>query len=194
LDRHDAPLAFDAVDAGSGADRVLVVPALLLARPADLDRLAALLGRPPADLRAQLRGVDRTTLSLPVADVPAAVGAAVGAAAIRGVWVDPEPRRVYPTGALLGPVLGFAGVATREDGQRWPGLPLGEIVGRAGLEQQYDAVLRGIDGQQCFFVSPQGVPVALGERSAPVPGADLRLSLDVGLQRQLDADIAAAMR
>src|SRR4051794_13738068 len=194
VDRHDAPLAVDAVDVGSGVDRVLVVPALLLARPADLDRLAVLIGRPPADLRAQLRGADRTTLSLPVADVPAAVGAAVGAAAIGGVWVDPEPRRFYPTGALLGPVLGFAGVATPDDEKRWPGLPPGEIVGRAGLEHQYDAVLRGVDGQQCLYVDPAGVPVALGARRDPVPGADLRLSLDVGLQQQLATSVAAAVR
>jgi cell division protein FtsI/penicillin-binding protein 2 len=91
-------------------------------------------------------------------------------------------------------VLGFAGVATPDDEERWPGLPSGEIVGRAGLEQQYDAVLRGINGRQCLYVDPLGVPVALGERQDPVPGADLRLSIDLGLQRQLDAALAAAMR
>ena len=40
-DRHDAPLAVNAADVGSGVDRVVVVPALLRARPADIDRLAA---------------------------------------------------------------------------------------------------------------------------------------------------------
>jgi cell division protein FtsI/penicillin-binding protein 2/cell division protein FtsW (lipid II flippase) len=194
VDRHDAPLAANAADVGSGVDRVLVVPALLLARPADTDRLADLLGRPGRDLRAQLRGVDRTTLSLPVAEVPRGVGDAVGAAGIAGVSVVAEPRRVYPQGALLGPVLGFAGVATPDDETRWPGLPPGEIVGRAGLERQYDAVLRGIDGKQCMYVDPTGVPVALGERHDPVPGADLRLSLDLGLQQQLTASLAAAVR
>src|SRR5690349_9447756 len=115
LDRHDAPLAVDATAVGSGVDRVLAVPALLLAHPAALDHLADLIGRPRPDLRAQLRAVDRTTLSMPVGDVPPAVGDAVGAAGIAGAFVVPEPRRVYPTGALLGPVLGFAGVATPDD-------------------------------------------------------------------------------
>jgi cell division protein FtsI/penicillin-binding protein 2 len=85
-------------------------------------------------------------------------------------------------------------VATPEDEERWPDLPLGEYVGRAGLEQQYDAVLRGINGRQCLYVDPEGVPVALGERQEPVPGADLRLSIDLGLQRVLDARLAAAVR
>jgi cell division protein FtsI/penicillin-binding protein 2 len=39
-----------------------------------------------------------------------------------------------------------------------------------------------------------GVPVALGERQDPVPGADLRLSLDLGLQQVLDARLAEAVR
>ena len=69
-DRHGVPLAANAVDAGSGVDRVLVVPALLRARPADVDRLAQLTGRPADDLRAQLRAAPATTLSLPVAEVP----------------------------------------------------------------------------------------------------------------------------
>src|SRR3954466_8064846 len=80
IDRHDAPLAVNAVDAGSGVDRVHVVPALLLDRPADIDRLAELTGRPRDELHAQIGAAPRTTLSLPVADVPRGVGDAVAAA------------------------------------------------------------------------------------------------------------------
>src|SRR3954469_14346261 len=193
-DRPDAPLAVNAADVGSGVDRVLVVPALLRSRPADIDHLAELTGQPAGDLHAQISAAESTTLSLPVAEVPRGIGDAVTAAAISGVLVVPEPRRVYPQGALLGPVLGFAGVATPEDEKRWPDLPPGEIVGRAGLEQQYDAVLRGIDGQQSVYVDPAGVPVALGDRKEPVRGADLRLSLDLGLQQQLEAGLVGAMQ
>jgi cell division protein FtsI/penicillin-binding protein 2/cell division protein FtsW (lipid II flippase) len=194
IDRHDAPLAVNAVDVGSGVDRVHVVPALLLDRPADIDRLAELTGRPRDELHAQIGAAPGPTLSLPVAEVPRGVGDAVTAARIAGVFVVPDPRRVYPAGPLLGPVLGFAGIATPQDEERWPDLPSGEVVGRAGLEQQYDAVLRGINGRQCLYVNPQGVPAALGERQDPVPGADVRLAIDLGLQRQLDASLAAAVR
>ncbi|SDF40840.1 Cell division protein FtsI/penicillin-binding protein 2 [Blastococcus fimeti] len=192
-DRHDVPLALDAGDAGVGVDRVLGVPALLRGRPADVDRLAQLTGAPAADLHALLAVTEDTVLSLAMADVPRAVGDAITAAGIPGVFVVPEPRRAYPHGALLGPVLGFVGVATPEDVARWPGLAAGEAVGRAGLERQYDAVLRGIGGRQCLYVDPLGVPVALGEHRAAVRGADLRLSLDLGLQRRLDAGLAAAL-
>src|SRR3954471_24222863 len=80
-DRHDAPLAENAADVGAGVDHVLVVPALLRARPAEVDRLAQLVGRPSGDLGAQLRATADTTLSLAVGDVPRAVGDAVTGAA-----------------------------------------------------------------------------------------------------------------
>jgi len=190
-DRHGSPLATSPAD---GPARVVAVPALLLPDPAAVTRLATLTGQPAGAVRGRLDAVPPTTLSVPVADVPAPVGAAITRAAISGVTVVPAPRRVYPTGALLGPVLGFTGVATPAEQSRWPSLPLGEVVGRAGLEQQYDAVLRGVDGQQCVYVNPVGQPVVMGPHTDPVPGANLRLSLDLGMQRVLDANLAAAMR
>ncbi|WP_222263056.1 FtsW/RodA/SpoVE family cell cycle protein [Modestobacter marinus] len=193
-DRHDVPLAANAADVGTGVDRVLVVPSLLRARPADVDRLAELTGRPREELHAQIGAAEGPVLSLPVAEVPRSISDAVTAAGIAGVFVVPEPRRSHPHGALLGPVLGFVGVATPEDEERWPGLPSGEVVGRAGLERQYDATLRGVNGRQCLYVDPRGVPVALGERVDPVRGADLRLSIDLGLQQRLDASLAVAVR
>jgi cell division protein FtsI/penicillin-binding protein 2 len=45
-----------------------------------------------------------------------------------------------------------------------------------------------------MYVDPTNVPVALGERQDPVPGADLRLSLDLGLQQRLAAGLATALR
>src|SRR4051812_45846404 len=85
-DRHGAPLAVNAADVGRGVDRVLVVPALLRARPADIARLADLTGRPRADLRAQIDAAAGPTLSLPVAEVPRASSDKVTAAAIAGVF------------------------------------------------------------------------------------------------------------
>ena len=193
-DRHGELLAANAADTGGGTDRVVVVPVLLRTHPSDVDRLSALIGSASHDLHAQIGRAEATTLELHVADVPRSTGDAITASGIAGVFVTADPRRAYPAGALLGPVLGFVGVATPADVRRLPDLPAGEIVGRAGLEKQYDAVLRGINGQQCLYVDPRGVPVALGARREPVRGADLRLSIDMGLQRQLDAGLATAVR
>ena len=56
-------------------------------------------------------------------------------------------------------MLGWTGVATPVEMERWPDLPLGALVGRAGLEQVYDPILRGTDGRQCVYVTPAGTPV-----------------------------------
>jgi cell division protein FtsI/penicillin-binding protein 2 len=188
-DRHGTPLAAS----NDISARIVVVPALLRADPTGINRLATLTGQPADAVRSELNAVDHDTVAAPIADVPAAEADAIGKAAISGVIVVPTQRRIYPTGSDLGPVLGFAGVATPAEQQRWPGLPLGEVVGRAGLEQQYDAVLRGVDGQQCVYVEPTGQPVAMGPHTDPIPGANLRLSLDAGLQRVLSAGLASAM-
>jgi cell division protein FtsI/penicillin-binding protein 2/cell division protein FtsW (lipid II flippase) len=183
-DRHGTPLALN-----TPADRVWFVPSLV--EGAQRNRLAALLGRPRVDL-------DRLAAAAGwiVADagsVPVAVGERLTAAHLRGVIVVADPKRNYPYGALLGPVLGWVGVATPDDMKRWPDLPLGAVVGRAGLEQQYDPLLRGVDGRQCVYVDPAGVPRAMGPYTPPVPGATLRLTIDLGLQEQLTHGLVAAL-
>jgi cell division protein FtsI/penicillin-binding protein 2 len=78
--------------------------------------------------------------------------------------------------------------------ERWPNLPLGAVVGRAGLEQVYDPILRGTDGRQCVYVTPAGTPMALGPYTPPRRGGTLRLTLDLGLQHELVHRLATVLR
>jgi cell division protein FtsI/penicillin-binding protein 2/cell division protein FtsW (lipid II flippase) len=185
-DRHGVPLA-----ANRPHDQVWAVPALMSA--GEIRRLAALVAKPVTAIERLLtaRGAG---LFVPVATLPPAAAARVAAARLPGVRVVPAPRRYYPYGALFGPILGWTGVATADDMRRWPDLRLGATVGRAGLEQMYDPVLRGTEGRQCVYVNPAGTPVAMADDVAPAPGASLRLTIDLGLQRRFTAALAAAMR
>lgn len=185
-DRHGEPLALDL-----RRERVAVVPALV--RHDDVPALAALTARPESGLRRQLRR-HRSSRDLTVASLPTAAGRRVRDAALPGVFVVPETRRRYPYGDVLGPVLGWTGVATPVEMERWPDLPLGAIAGRAGLEQVYDPILRGTDGRQCVYVTPAGTPMAMGPYTAPRRGTTLRLSLDLGLQRELTRSLDAVLR
>ncbi|HET8560803.1 MAG TPA: FtsW/RodA/SpoVE family cell cycle protein [Marmoricola sp.] len=184
-DRHGVPLAVDV-----HRDRVAAVPALV--HPYEVSRLAALTARPVSELRRQLHR-HPTSLDLALASLPPAAGRRVKAAQFPGVFVVPDTRRRYLRDLALGPVLGWTGVATPEDMKRWPDLPLGAVVGRSGLEQTYDPILRGTDGRQCVYVTPAGTPVALGPYTAPRRGSTLRLTLDLGLQRRLDRAMATVM-
>jgi len=185
-DRHGNPLAVDVQ-----RDRVAAVPAMV--RPAEVPRLAALTAQPVSDVRKLLRR-NLTSLDLTIASLPTAVGRRVRRAGLRGVFVVPATHRVYPAGGPLGPLLGWTGVATPADMKRWPDLPLGATVGRAGLEHVYDPILRGTDGRQCVYVTPASTPVALGPYIPPRRGSTVRLTLDLGLQRELTNQLALVLR
>lgn len=185
-DRHGTSFAVDVRRARVGA-----VPALL--RPDEVPTLAALTGRSVEGLRRMLDR-HRSSLDLTVATVPTEAGRRVRRSRLAGVYVVPDTQRRYPRGGLLGPVLGWTGVATPVEMERWPDLPLGARVGRAGLEQMYDPFLRGTDGRQCVYVTPAGTPAALGPYTAPKRGSNLRLTLDLGLQRKLTAELARVLR
>jgi len=185
-DRHGVPLAVNV-----HRDRVVAVPGLVHRR--DVATLAALTGRPPAVLHRTLRA-HHGSLDVTVATLPPAGGRRLTAAHVPGVYVVPVTGRRYPYGSLLGSVLGWTGIATPVEMERWPELPLGAVAGRAGLEQTYDPILRGTDGRQCVFVTPAGTPAALGPYVAPRQGTAVRLTLDLGLERELTRNLAAALR
>jgi cell division protein FtsI/penicillin-binding protein 2/cell division protein FtsW (lipid II flippase) len=187
-DRHGMPLAVDAPE-----DEVLVAPSIVRQRPSTMRQLGALAGMSSSSLRKALdRTADGPTLRLTV--VPAAVGARLRAAALPGVLITQAPRRSYPYGPLLAPLLGFVGLASPADLRARPDLALGSYVGRAALERQYDALLRGVDGSQCFYVDPAGQPADLARYTPPVPGANVRLSLDLSLQQEATSALADALR
>jgi penicillin-binding protein 2 len=58
----------------------------------------------------------------------------------------------------------------------------GDVVGKSGVEATYDAVLRGRDGSRDVVVDSRGREVGQLGQQDPVPGKDLRLSIDLDLQ------------
>ncbi len=189
LDRHGLPLAINVPEYA-----VHVVASMFDENDvAASSELAALLAISSDELKNTLRGRGEE-LEVIVGTVGPDQARRVVDARLPGVLIVPSGRRYYPQLAMLGPVLGHVGVADQEDMQRWPHLALGSRVGKAGLERQYDALLRGSDGWQCLYVDPAGRPVATGERVDPVRGHDLRLYLDLGLQDLATNALTEAVR
>ena len=186
-DRQGALLAGNADNS-----EVAGIPTVLKRDPAAVKTLADLLGRPLEELQQKVSSSDGMLLKLGEVDGPTAQR--ITEAKVPGVAVLPSHRRLYPAGALVGPFLGSVGADTDKDHERWPGLAIGERVGRSGLERRYDPVLRGVAGEQCFLVDPKGRPVALERYRAPVPGLNLRLAVDLGLQRTLTDALTAAVQ
>lgn len=69
-------------------------------------------------------------------------------------------------------------------------LELGDFIGKMGVEQSYDHVLRGTDGKQLMEVDALGKEVRLLGNLDPVPGKSLTLTLDVDLQQIAAAELA----
>jgi penicillin-binding protein 2 len=103
-----------------------------------------------------------------------------------GVVIDVEPVREYLVSTVASHILGYTGEI--RDSQltdpKFEGYRMGDIIGQAGIEAQYDRLLRGTDGGRQVEVDYKGRPTPkdLG-RIEPEPGNDLYLTLDAGLQR-----------
>ena len=96
-------------------------------------------------------------------------------------------ERSWPEGPLLPHALGFTGPITAEE---WPaaqakGLAMDSIVGQSGLEEAYDDLLRGQDGQLLINTGLDGAVRATIQQRTATPGATLVLTLDASLQATL---------
>ncbi|CAK6688079.1 penicillin-binding protein 2 [Synechococcus sp. BA-124 BA4] len=107
------------------------------------------------------------------------------AANLDGAEVDVDYLRSYPGGPLAAHVLGYTSGITEEEYTRLAdkGYRVQDRIGRTGLEQVYESHLRGEWGGQQLEVNAAGqVQRVLGDKQARA-GKDLRLTLDLELQR-----------
>lgn len=176
-------------------------------QPAALDstlaQLGTILGVDPALLRDKVRkdgrqsflpvrlkrNVDRTTVAYVAeheADLP-------------GVDVEFEPLRRYPLGEMASHLLGYVGEISdkeMEHPDRTEYLS-GDLIGKMGIERQYERMLRGVSGKRFVEVNAMGRKAALlGERHPVLPkrGAELTLTIDANLQRAAEGAFAPGAR
>ncbi len=103
--------------------------------------------------------------------------------------VEVESRRNYLYGALAAHALGYVGEVSEDQIRSDPSgeFDLGEIVGKAGVEKQYDGDLKGVKGWKQVVVNSLGREIQeIEEGRKPNPGRAMRLSIDLDLQRALE--------
>ena len=103
-----------------------------------------------------------------------------------GVDVEARLGRYYPLGALTAHVVGYVGWINE---QELESLNAAEYrgtshIGKTGVEQAYEDTLHGRVGYQHVEINAQGRVLRVLERRDPVPGDNLMLHLDIGLQQQ----------
>ena len=102
-----------------------------------------------------------------------------------GVEVAAQLRRHYPHGELFSHALGYVGAIAPAERRALPKARRRATfsVGKVGIERAYEKPLRGRIGYENVEVDAWGRVQRLVERRSAVNGRDLRLHLDVGLQR-----------
>jgi cell division protein FtsI/penicillin-binding protein 2 len=96
-----------------------------------------------------------------------------------GVGSYVEEKRVYPLDSAAAQVVGYAGT----DGH-----------GLAGMEYRYDRELAGKAGRQVVVEDPAGQALRTIQSASPVPGEDVRLTIDSGIQLVADSVLADTVR
>jgi penicillin-binding protein 2 len=101
-----------------------------------------------------------------------------------------RPKRHYPAGEAIGHIIGYVGEISRQELElptfQDAGYRQGRVIGKAGIERQYELMLGGRDGAR--FVEVDAVGRIVNPRStvgalAPRPGQTLQLTLDLPLQQ-----------
>jgi cell division protein FtsI/penicillin-binding protein 2 len=99
-----------------------------------------------------------------------------------GLGAQEQTYRTYPQGSLAGQILGFV----NDEGQ-----------GTYGIEQALHSQLSGTPGELKAITDAQGVPLAANGSNIdtnPVAGKDVTLTLDIGIQKQVQQMIAKGVQ
>lgn len=93
-------------------------------------------------------------------------------------------RRLYPQNGFAAHLIGYTGEVSEEelDSPEFARYNPGDIVGKFGIERQYNDILMGVDGQRQVVVDNRGRERdVLGIKEA-IPGRNLQLTIDLDLQ------------
>ncbi len=113
-------------------------------------------------------------------------------AAFPNLMVVERPRRYYPAGPAIGHMIGYVTEISPDELKKpeyvEAGYQQGRLIGKQGVERQYELRLGGKDGARFVEVDAMGRvvnPRSTIEALAPTPGNQLRLTVDLALQRYI---------
>lgn len=204
VDRHGHTLV-----ANRHAEAIQVDPQMLPppgpARAALWQRLSRILGLPAARIDAEVRDKTDPAHGLPYADVTLTSDAAPDvynyvaehqAELSQAVVINPIFTRDYPHGDLAAQLFGTVGQISPvevKDTSHYRGVPLGTVVGQDGIERTYDHYLRGQDGAQSVQIDALGNPKGTIARTLPTEGQQVKLTVDLSLQRAAQQALGATI-
>lgn len=97
-----------------------------------------------------------------------------------------RPKRAYLQGPLLAHVIGYVAEANEDELNNDPELSLGDSIGKKGMEFTLEKKLRGTKGLRQVDVDAAGRQLGANMLIQPLAGEEVRLSIDLELQRFID--------
>lgn len=190
LDRNGVCLVEDRLSLN-----VALIPQGLTHREAVIRELAKILGESQQDLEIRYR----RNVSAPFAPVIIAEDIDKEKALLiserlnklSGVIIEQEPRRNYNFGTVASHVLGYLGMPQTVEATLGDyGYSVVRFAGVTGVEKYLDSYLHGEDGGMQVEVDNRGRQVNLLGVSSPVKGQDVKLTIDIRIQKALEELLA----
>ena len=93
-------------------------------------------------------------------------------------------RRLYPRKGFMAHLVGYVGEVSEDmlNQPQWEFYNPGDVVGRSGIELQYNQMLMGKNGARRTIVNSRGKEVQSLSETPAVPGTQLKLTVDIDLQ------------
>jgi penicillin-binding protein 2 len=102
--------------------------------------------------------------------------------------IQSVPKRYYPDGETVSAFVGYTSEISEAElaSQRFSRYKMGQVIGKDGLERQYEEILHGVEGMQFVEVDARGRIIqttAAIPGTPPQPAAPLQTNIDLNLQR-----------
>lgn len=154
------------------------------------------LGLAKEDLRQQLEAARNEPKFQPIVIKPAASEADIAfveshRADLPLLELMMVQRRRYPHGEMLANTIGYVGEVSPQEMEKNPDrYRPGDIVGKAGIEKQYNDQIVGTDGMRRVVVNSVGKVIRTLDNVEAIPGKPIQLTIDEDLQQIAEADFA----
>lgn len=169
--------------------RVVIIPEQATDVDRTLDLLSLIIPLSASERRRIRREISRKRAFVPITvrenlDWSEVARIEVNTPDLPGVLIDVGQSRHYTYGLETAHVLGYVASVSEKDVTGDPLMELpGFRIGKSGVEKTYDLALRGSGGSSQVEVNAVGRVIRELNRQEGQPGAELRLTIDLDLQR-----------
>ena len=112
-----------------------------------------------------------------------------------GVELEVRSVRAYPLGNLAAHLIGYLGELSEQEKEEteFAGYDLGDLVGKVGVEREYEDLLAGDKGTQFVEVNAAGQLLRVIDKQDAIPGNNIILTLDADIQASAEKALVKAI-